>query len=136
MLSKLKLIYKIKTSNSNQNKRISSKTLKVDESNQYSTRWQNHYLTVALKSKNKIKKNSSVPEFNIILNNISHTNKIGHLFIVDIKFHFKNEKNLLFNKLYTSIFEKSKLTKPYGRKISALTFKCFLKKQRKIYKYI
>ena len=89
----------------------------MDQSNQYSTRWQNHYLTVALKSKNKNKKNPSFPEFNIILNNISQSDKIGHLFIVDIKFNFKNEKNLLFNKLYTSIFDKSKLAKPYGRSV-------------------
>ena len=68
-----------------------------------------------IKKQKQKQKNPSVPEFNIILNNISHTDKIGHLFIVDIKFHFENEKNLLFNKLYTSIFEKSKLTKPYGR---------------------
>ena len=81
------------------------------------TRWQSHYLTVALKSKKKI---PSLRELNIILNNISHTDKIGHLFIVNIKFHFKTEETLLFNELYTPIFEKSKLIKPYERSVLQL----------------
>ena len=54
------------------------------------------------------------------MNNISHTDKIGHLFIVNIKFHFKTEKTLLFNELYTPIFEKSKLIKPYERSVLQL----------------
>ena len=56
-----------------------------------------------------IKKSKKVPslgEFNIILNNNLHTNKIGHLFIVEIKFHFKNEKKFLFNEIYTPILKK------------------------------
>ena len=46
-----------------------------------------------------IKKALRIPtlsEFNAILNGLSHTDKIGHLFIVDIKFHNKNEKTMLF----------------------------------------
>ena len=45
----------------------------------------------------------------VILNGLSYTDKIGHLFIVDIKFHDKNEKTVLFNETYTSIFEKNKV---------------------------
>ena len=59
-----------------------------------------------------IKKQEKIPSlvvFNIILNNILHKDKIGHLFVVDIKFHEINEKLFCF----TSIFEKCKLTKPY-----------------------
>ena len=55
------------------------------------------------------KKVSKVPfllEFNMILDNISDRDKVGHLFIVDIKFHNKNEKTMLFNEIYTPIFEK------------------------------
>ena len=35
---------------------------------------------------------SSLYEFNKISNNISHEDKIGHLFIVDIKFYQKIKK--------------------------------------------
>ena len=58
-----------------------------------------------------IKKAPKVPsllEFNMILDSISETDKVGHLFIVDIKFHDKNEKTILFNEIYTPIFEKKK----------------------------
>lgn len=39
------------------------------------------------------KTSKTLHEFNMILNNMSHTDKIGHLFIVDIKFQVKNKKN-------------------------------------------
>ena len=68
----------------------------------------------------KAKEIPSIREFNIIMNSISHTNKIAHLFIVAIKFHFKDEKTLLLNKLYTPIFEKSKFIKPYERSMLEL----------------
>ena len=50
----------------------------------------------------------SLLEFNKILDKISHEDKIGHLFIVDIKFHNKNPKTLLFNEIYPPMFEKNK----------------------------
>ena len=74
-----------------------------------------------------IKKQQKIPslrKFNMIQNKLSHTDKIGHLFIVDIEFHFKNKKTMLFNKIYTPIFEKSKLIKPYERS----TFEYFITK--------
>ena len=45
---------------------------------------------------------------------------IGHLFLVDIKFHKMNEKTLLFNELYTLLFEKNKLLNPYKRSVLQL----------------
>lgn len=51
---------------------------------------------------------------------VSHTDKTGHLFIVDIKFYLKNKKVLLFNEFCTPIFEKSKLTIPYERSVLKL----------------
>ena len=56
----------------------------------------------------------------MILNNFSHTDKTGHLFFVDIKFHLKSGKILLFNEFYMPIFEKSKLIKPYERSVLEL----------------
>ena len=54
-------------------------------------------------------------EFNQILNRISHENKTGNLFIVDIKFHNKNPKTLLLNEIYPSVFKKKKKVDPYER---------------------
>ena len=53
-------------------------------------------------------------EFNKILDKISHEDNIGHLFIVDIKFHDKNSKTLLFTKIYTP-FEKNTKMEPFER---------------------
>ena len=44
----------------------------------------------------KAPKVTSLLEFNMILDRISHEDNVGHLFIVDIRFHNKNEKNDTF----------------------------------------
>ena len=62
----------------------------------------------------KMKKIPSLREFNKTLNNISQADNIGHLFIVNIMYHLVIKKTL-FNEVYTPIFEKSKLIKPYER---------------------
>ena len=65
-----------------------------------------------------IEKQENVPsilEFNIILDRVSHEDNIGHLFIVDIKFHNLNEKTLLFNEIHPPIFEKNKRMVPFER---------------------
>ena len=48
----------------------------------------------------------TMTEFNKILDCISHDDKIGHFFTVDIKFHNIKEKTLLFNEIYLPIFQK------------------------------
>ena len=60
------------------------------------------------------KKVPSLREFQLILEGISHEDKIGHLFIVDIEFDFKRagEKELLFNEVYTPSFEKERFCLP------------------------
>ena len=66
----------------------------MDENNQYG-----QAMTKPL-SYGCIKKQEHVPgmtEFNKILDKISHDNNIGHLLIVDIKFHSVSPKTLLFN---------------------------------------
>ena len=63
-----------------------------------------------------IKKRENPPiliEFSRILDTLSHDNNIGHLSIVDIKFHNVNPKTLLFNELYPPIFEKDKKMEPF-----------------------
>ena len=67
-------------------------------------------------------------EFNQILDRISHKDKTGHLFIVDIKFHNKNPKTLLFNDIYPPVFEKNKKMDPYER--SCLQLLSVIKKNK------
>ena len=55
-------------------------------------------------------KTPNLLEFNRILNSTSHDDTIGHLLIVNIKFYNKNPKTMLFNKIYSPIFEKKKKT--------------------------
>ena len=57
----------------------------------------------------------TMTEFNKILDCISHDDKIGHLFTVDIKFYNINEKTLLFNEIYPPIFQKNKKIDPFER---------------------
>ena len=65
-----------------------------------------------------IKKAKIIPslrKFSFILQNISINDKIRYLFVVYISFNEKmpNEKALLFNEIYTPIFEKKKIIKSY-----------------------
>ena len=57
----------------------------------------------------------SLVEFNKILDEISHEDSTGCLFIVDIKFNNINPKTFLLNELYPPIFEKTKKMKLYKR---------------------
>ena len=56
-------------------------------------------------------------EFKKILDRISHEDKVGHLFVVDIKFHDKTQKTMLFNEIYTPIFEKNKVIQEQHRSV-------------------
>ena len=75
----------------------------MDKNNQYGNAMTKPLPYVCIK---KMKKIPTFYEFNKILSNLSHEDKIGHLFIVDIKFYEKNPKAILFNEIYTLIFEK------------------------------
>lgn len=99
-----------------ESKRIVTKMLKTGKNNQYGNAMTKPLPYGCIKKQEKI---PSLVVFNIILNNILHKDKIGHLFVVDIKFHEINEK--LFY-CFTPIFEKCKLTKPYkGSVLQLLT---------------
>ena len=105
----LKLIYKIKEEVKNifVDKRTVTKILKMDENNQYGNAMTKPLSTGSLK---KAKKIPTMREFDLIIQSISDQAKIGHLFVVDIKFHQKNadEKQLFFNEIYSPIFEKKR----------------------------
>ena len=79
----------------------------MDENNQYD----NAMTKPLLKGSIKNSKNILIIE-----------DKIGHLFVVDIKFDEKRatEKHLLFNEIHTPIFEKKKLLPPIERSVIQL----------------
>ena len=63
-------------------------------------------------------------KFNLLIKSISPEDKIGHLFIIDIKLNEKNadEKNLLFNEIYTPIFQKDICLPKMFAKLSLMSF--------------
>ena len=84
--------------------RFSSKIIKMDENNQYGFTMTKPLPYGVIKKKKVL---PSLEELELLLSNVTE-DKLGHLFIVDIVFDKINEKTLLFNKLYPSIFEKDK----------------------------
>ena len=119
--AKYKLIYDVKINDTKQKKRITTKILKMDKNNQYG-----NAMTKPLPF-SCTKKASKVPtllEFNVILNGLSHKDKIGHLIIADNK----NEKTVFFNEIYTPIFEKNKVIQAHQR--SALQFMSVLNRNK------
>ena len=110
----LKIIYEI----GNEDKRVVSKILKMDENNQYG-----NAMTKPLPTSNiKRKKIPTMREFDLIIQGISDEDKIGLLFLVDIHFDQKNasEKQLFFNEIYSPIFEKKKVLPANERSIFQL----------------
>ena len=97
-------IYKI----NDENKRVISKILKLDENNRYG-----HAMTKPLPT-GCIKNDSDLSwkTFNLLLESVSLEDKIGHLYIVDIKFDYENatEKQIVYNEIYPPIIEKQKTT--------------------------
>ena len=65
----------------------------------------------------KSKKIPSMREFQLILEDISHENRIGYLFVVDLMFDFERciARELLFNEIYSPVFEKKKVLPPSER---------------------
>ena len=84
----------------NEDKRIVTKILKMDENNQYGNEMTKPLPTGSIKRK----KISNKKEFDLIVQGILDENKIGSLFVVNIHFEQKNasEKQLFFNEIYTN----------------------------------
>ena len=78
-------------------KRISSKILKNDESNNYGQAMGKPLPYGCIK---KQEYPLSLPEFIRISDKISHDDNIGHLFVVHITCNDINPKTLLFNEIY------------------------------------
>ena len=82
---------------------FSSKILKMDKNNQYGQAMTRPLPYSCVK---KQKNTPTMGPLNRILDSIDHSDTLGHMFTVDIKFHDINEKTLLFNEIYPHIFEK------------------------------
>ena len=89
-----------------QKKRITTKILKMGKNNQYGQAMTKPLPHGCIKKM----KTSSFLEFKRILGSVSHEDNIGHLFVVDIKFHNRILKTMLFNEIYAPI---SRKTKPF-----------------------
>ena len=65
----------------------------------------------------KENKNFSWVDFNILIESVDLTDKIGQLFVVDIFFDAKsaNEKQLLCNEIFPPVIEKQKILEAYER---------------------
>ena len=89
----------------------------MDENNQYGNATTKPLRYGCIKKASKI---PSLLELKKILDHIPHTDKIGHPFIIAIKFHNENEKMTLFNEIYTPIFGKNKVIQVHQRSVLQL----------------
>ena len=115
-------------------KRFSSEIIKIDENNQYG------FVMTKPLPYGCIKKKENLPKFEelaVLLENLTLEDKLGHLFVVDIKFADINKKTLLFNEIYPPIFEKHKKIDLYERSctqiMSGETVKHIKKKEDTLY---
>ena len=111
----LKLVYKVKFDDQkkHEKKRVVTKILKLDGNNQYGYSMTEPLPTGYIKEN----KNFSWVDFNILIESVDLTDKIGHLFVVDIFFDAKNanKKQLLYNEVFPPVIEKQKILEMYER---------------------
>ena len=94
-------------------KRVITKILKLDENNQYGHGMTKPLPTGCIKNDFDV----SFQTFNILLESVDLEDKIGHLYIVDIEFDYKNasQKEMTYNEIYLPIIEKQKVIDPCER---------------------
>ena len=111
-----------KNNNNYEDKTLVGKILKMDENKQCGNALTKPLPTGSIRSR----ETPTIREFNLIIEGISDEDKIGHLFIVDVEFNEEktSEKHLLFNEIYTPIFEKKEGSSPH-RKIYIQTARCY-----------
>ena len=99
-----KVVYNLKIDKEKVKKRVITKILKLDENNQYGNGMTKPLATGCIKDNSDI----SWETFNFLLELVSFEDKIGHLYIVDIEFDYKNatEKQFAYNEIYPPIIEK------------------------------
>ena len=104
----LKVVYSLKLDGERkpEKRRVITKILKLDESNQYGFAMTKSLPTGCIKEY----PSPSWLKFNFLLESVSLDDPIGHLFVVDIEFNVKNatERQLLYNEIIPPIIEKQK----------------------------
>ena len=110
-----KVVYNLKLDKEKVKKRVITKILKPDENNQYGNGMTKPLPTGCIKDNSYI----SWQTFNFLLESVSFEDKIGHLYIVDIEFDYKNatEKEFANNEIYPPIIEKQKQIDPCERSV-------------------
>ena len=99
-------------------KRVITKILKLDENNQYGFGMEKPLPTGFIKQN----LDTSWRTVNFILQNVSLSDQIGHLYVIDIEFdHTKAaEKQKVYNEIYSPIIEKQKIIDPCERLVYQL----------------
>ena len=94
-------------------KKVITKILKLDENNQYGNGMTKPLPTACIKDNDDV----SWVTFNKLLESVSFEDTIGHLYIVDIEFDFKNttEREFADNEIYPPIIEKQRIIDPCER---------------------
>ena len=87
-----------------QKKRVTTKILKLDENNQYGFGMTKPFPIGCIKQDLE----TSWKTFNLLLENISLNDRIGHLYVVDIEFYHTKatEKQIVYNEIYPPTIEK------------------------------
>ena len=93
--------------NQKSKKRVITKILKFDENNQYGIGMTKPLPTGCIKDSDNI----SWTTFNNLLESVSFDDTIGHLYIVNTEFDFKNatERQFAYNEIYPPIIEKQRI---------------------------
>ena len=109
-----KIVYNI----NGENKRVISKILKLDENNQYGHAMAKPLPIGCIKNDPDL----NWKTFNLLLESVSLEDKIGHLYIVDIKFDYENatKKQIVYNEIYPPIVEKQKTIDPCEKSVYQL----------------
>ena len=105
-------------------KRVITKILKLDENNQYDNGMTKPLLTGCIKDSDDI----CWETFNSLLESVSFEDTIGHLFIVDIEFDFKNttKREFAYNEIYPPIIEKHRIIDACERSVFQLLEQFFM----------
>ena len=100
----------------------------MDENNQYGFAMTKPLPYGCIKKKKLV---PSLEELKTLLENVTLEDKLGHLFLVDIKFADVNKETLLFNEVYPPIFEKNKKIDPYERSCTQIMSRAQIKKNKR-----
>ena len=113
-----KVVYNLKINKEKVKKRVITKILKLDENNHYGNGMTKPLPTGCIKDNSDV----SLETFNFLLESVSFEDKIGHLYIVDIEFDYKNatEKKIIYNEISPPIIEKQKTIDPCERSVYQL----------------